>query len=137
MSFPVIKDVKFTIKVTGEATGEEYAGAFKAKQLLTHEEQLRIDAIKRELLGKVNPERATERALDQAICLANTAVRLTSFPDWWKQQSFGQGLYDDAPLKEVYEQALKVEDDFRKEIAEKAKTARGDLEKAGDEKVAN
>jgi hypothetical protein len=119
----------FIVRIVGEISGEEYAGTFKAKPLLSHAEQIQVDALIRDFLGP-RPAEATNRAKNQAALLAETAVRLIEpTPSWWKDSRGGADLIDDSLLREVYNGALKVESDFKAEIQERAKAAKEEISK--------
>lgn len=122
-----IPAVQFTVKVTGEVTGEEFTGTFKTRPSLPFALQLEEDRIRRELLGD-RPESASGRALNAASIFAFLATHLTETPMWWKESANGQALYDDNVVAAVYGEATKVSNEFSAEIRKKAEAAKKDLE---------
>ena len=118
------------VKVTGETTGEEFSGTFKVKPILTHAEQMEVDRLRRDILGP-RPSEATPRAFSQATLFAEIQMRVLSgegnSPSWWRDNANGMNLYDDNVVKTVYSQVTKVEDDFRKQLAEQAEAAKKDI----------
>lgn len=117
---------QFFINVKGETTGLEYSGSFTAKALLSHAEQMEVEALRREFLGSYAAT-ADQRNKNQATIFAGLSFRLTEAPDWWKQAGNGVQLYDDNVMAEVWEQAIKVETEFLKDLKERADKAKGQL----------
>lgn len=117
------------VKVTGEVTGEEFAGTFSVKPILTHGEQLAQDSLMRDFLGP-RPAEATPRAYNQATVFAALRIRVTKSPSWWSDNDMGLKLLDDSVVKSVYEAVMAVEDTFKKEIKDAAEAAKKELEKA-------
>lgn len=125
-----LQPVEFTISVVGEKTNTTWHGAFKAKPLLSHRDELIRDARRRELLGGVNPQFADPRQLNQADIFAELAVRLVSAPSFWADNGGGLDLLDDNVVAEVYKQAIKIETDALADIKKKAEEAQAQLRKA-------
>lgn len=115
--------VQFSISVNGESTGEKWVGSFKMKTRLSHKDQLRLDQIRRDLLGP-NPDGASPRAQNQAEVFSFIAVHLLDAPIWWKNNDNGLDLQDDNVVAEVYAQITKA----KMEAAEKLKKAAIDAE---------
>lgn len=119
---------KVVVKVTGETTGEEFAGTFTVKVILTHGEQIAVDALRRDMLG-ARPTDATRRAYNQADLLSECQVRILESPSWWSGNGNGMGLFDDNVLREVYNKVVAVEETFKKEIQDRVKAAKEDIAK--------
>jgi hypothetical protein len=123
-----VKAVPFSVDVVGEVSGEQYKGVFKALPVLTHNQQLERDRIRREFLGQMS-DAASARAMNQAALLAEIAIRLTEFPTWWADSKGGMELYDDAPVAEIYAGCMKAEQEFKAAVVAKGEAARGELKK--------
>ena len=116
--------VTFNISVVGETTGEKWTGQFTTKVRLSHRDHLRLDSIRRELLG-VNPESASPRARQSADIFASASVHITKAPSFWTSSGNGMDLADDNVLAEVwagiekakteYAQSLKLDEDLAKQ----------------------
>jgi hypothetical protein len=119
----------FSVSVTGEVSGEKYPGMFKTKLRLSHREQLRLDEIRRELLGK-NHEAATPRAQSQANAFATIMVHLVESPKWWKDSDGGLDLEDDNILEEVYTKIIELKKSASSKLKTEADAAKAELAKA-------
>lgn len=120
-------ETSFSISVKGETTGDDYKGNFSVKTRLSHRDQLNRDRIRRDLLGE-DAASASPRAHTQAEVFSQLAVRVTKSPSWWSDNANGLDLMDDAPVKAVYDAALKAEQealDVLKSQAEDAKESLG------------
>lgn len=121
---------EFSVRVTGETSGEEFVGKFKARKVLNHAQQLEVDRIRRDLLGSSsNPDAASPRAANAAMIFAELAVRLVDAPNWWKESGNGTDLYDDNVVASVYQEAMKAQNDHLKAVKARAEAAKKDLEK--------
>lgn len=119
---------QFSINVTGEVSGEKYPGVFKTKLRLSHRDQLRMDEIRRELLGK-SPEHASPRAQNQADIISTIIVHLLDAPLWWKSSGDGLSLEDDNILGEIYGKIMEVKAEAQNKLKKEAETAKVDLAK--------
>ncbi len=117
---------EFTIDVNGENTGENFRGKFQVKTRLSHNDHLRRDRVRRALLGDVQGA-PDLRAESCAEVFSQLAVRLLDAPDWWNRADNGQELFDDAPVKAVYDRAIKAEFDEVKRATDKGEEAKKDL----------
>lgn len=124
----MIKDQAFTVSVVGETSGETFRGEFRAVKFLTHRQQLLLDQKRRELLGGV-PEQAGVRAKNQAEIFAQLYVRLSDAPRWWLESGSGMDLIDDNVMVEVFQGAMKVEEEALTEMKKKAEAAKEQLKK--------
>lgn len=124
--------VPFKVHVIGSTTGKLWPGDFRAKTILSFRDKLAADAGRRELLGgaagNIDPEAAAA-----ALVISQLSVRLTETPDWWKESKGGLDLEDANVLEAVYKEALKVEDDYLKQIEAEGKAAQEALR--ADKKV--
>lgn len=121
------KTVNFSISLIGNVTGEKWVGEFTTKLRLSHRDQLARDRISRELLGDTRPDFASPRAINQANIFSDLRVRLTQAPAWWKESAEGLDLEDDNVVAEVYNKALKFENDELLKLKENAEKAEKEL----------
>ena len=117
----------FSIKVTGDVTGETWHGSFKTRLRLSHRDQFRQDQIRRELLGGVNPESASKRALNAAEVFSVIAIHIFDAPKWWLQADNGLLLEDDNVIAAVYEEILKAKAEAMSALVKKGEEAKADL----------
>lgn len=122
----MIKDQAFTVSVVGEVSGETFRGEFRAVRFLTHRQQLILDQKRRELLGG-SPDQAGVRAKNQAEIFAQLSVRIVQAPRWWLESGNGMDLIDDNVMVEVFNGALKVEEEALEEMKKKAEAAKQHL----------
>ena len=120
---------KFSISVPGEFTGELWVGDFKTKILLSHSDDMRRDALRRELIGKTTPEHADPVASQKATVLADLSVRITESPGWWKEKGNGFLLEDVDVIVSVYNEAIKAETEHLLAVKKKAEESRAQLKK--------
>lgn len=120
--------VKFSINVTGENTGEKWAGVFTTKLRLSHRDQLRMDQIRRDLLGP-NAATASPRAQNQADVFSEIAIHIVDAPQWWKMQGDGLDLEDDNVISTIYGEIMKAKTEARKKFDDEATAAKAELEK--------
>ena len=124
----MIKDQAFTISVVGEVSGETFRGEFRALKFLTHRQQLLLDQKRRELLGG-NAEFSSQRARNQAEIFSQLFVRLSEAPKWWLESGNGMDLVDDNIMVEVFNAAMKVEEEAVSSVKKKAEDAKEALKK--------
>jgi hypothetical protein len=116
----------FTVRITGDRTGELYPGEFSAYRRLTHRQELLRDKINRELLGN-NPTGASERAISQAEILAELQVSVVDAPTWWKECNGGLDLADDNVIQTLYKHVMEIKLEAINEVKKKAEEATKDL----------
>lgn len=110
----------------GSATGKTWHGDFRAKPVLSFGEQIRIDRIKRDLLGPGPYDGVDPEVMAQAIILAELQVRITEAPEWWAN---GIGHADDNLLRAVYEGANKVAKDHMDALKQEGEKAQEGIRK--------
>jgi hypothetical protein len=110
MAIKTADGVAFDIHVKGNRTGKTWAGAFRAKTVLPFRDRIARDKYRRELLGP-DAHNADPEVVAQAVIISELSVRLVEAPEWWKEKRGGLDLADENVLQEVYQAALKVEDD--------------------------
>jgi hypothetical protein len=114
---------EFKLDVVG-ASGENYKGVFRIKAQLTYRDALRMDQLRRELIGS-NAESVSLEAADIAHVLSKIQVHLVAtedkpLPSWWKDSKGGLDLVDPEPLKALYEKVVEIESAYVKQIKERA-----------------
>jgi hypothetical protein len=114
-----INESSFSINVTS-LSGENYAGAFKARKRLSHIQTLRRDELRRELLG-AKPEVAPDELKKNAFILSTCAAYVFDGPRWWLESDSGQSLVDEEPVAAVYEEVAKVVKAVNDELEAKQK----------------
>jgi hypothetical protein len=97
-----VPSYEFTVNVTGDVTGENFAGKFKMRTTLPHKMQLEMDELRRSLLGS-NPGAASPRAINQAEVFAQINTYRLAAPSWWDDFNGGLDLEDNNVVQEVYQ----------------------------------
>lgn len=120
---------QFTIDVTGETTGKAFKGLFKTKIRLSHRDNLRMDEIRRELLGK-GAEYPSPRAVNASEIFSMLAIHLIEVPQWWKMEGDGLDLEDDNVVAEVYGRVVEAKAEALKKLKEEGEAARKELTEA-------
>lgn len=116
----------FSLSEIGEDSGEKFVGDFKSKKRLSHRDQLRLDQIRRDLLG-AQPGVPTDRALSTAMILSQLAVRIFKAPKWWAEVSEGLDLEDDNIIGKLHDLVMAPVVAAEKAKAEAAKKAQEDM----------
>lgn len=119
----------FSIHVEGDTSGDTWTGNFVTKIWLSHREFLRIDQIRRTLLGET-PSNPSDRAANTAAMLAELQVRLVEYPPFWKDSGYGLDLVDDNVVGAIWD---KVQDKVKERLAAKQKAAKAQQDRMRDE----
>ncbi|TAK97629.1 MAG: hypothetical protein EPO08_20995 [Rhodospirillaceae bacterium] len=114
--------VPFKVHLIGATTGKAWPGEFRAKKSLSFRDKLAADAYRRELIGGVAGAVDGEAAA-AALVISQLSVRLTECPEWWTASKGGLDLEDANVLESVYKEALKIEDDYLKQVEAEGKAA--------------
>jgi hypothetical protein len=116
-----------SISETGDKTFEQFIGDFTFKTLLSHDEYLMEDRIRRELL--VGPEQVapSPEAANTAAIFGQLAVRIVSAPTWWTENRNGRALFDNNIVAEVYAKAREAEAEQLEALRKKQEAARAKL----------
>jgi hypothetical protein len=123
----------FFVDIEGDATKQFYRGFFKVKCVLGPLEYIQSDALYRELLGKTNPQLASDYVSRICYALSQLKFRIVEAPDWWKKEGvIGGGHLDDNILSHILEKSTECELDYRDGIEKKYKEAREKVKKAVD-----
>jgi hypothetical protein len=107
---------------------ETLKGKFKVKTRLSFRERLRMDEIRRSLLGPSSTEASME-ANGIASALAKVQVHLIESPSWWKTNSNGLDFEDPNVVLTVFEELNKAEDAYLKGLKKEGDEAREELAK--------
>lgn len=126
---------EFFVNIEAAANKQTYQGQFKVKCVLSPLEYIQSDATYRELLGKTNPQFATEYVAQLAYALAQLKYRLMDSPSWYKNEVNGidGSNVDDKILLHIFEKAIQCEEDYRKGMEERSKQAKERVKKAVDD----
>lgn len=129
-----------TFFVDMEASGSRatHKGQFKVRCILSPIEFINSDSLYRELLGKTNPEYATEYVSSLCYALSQLRYRIMECPAWFKNETRIDGSHvDDAILLSILNSAVECESDYRKQIEEKYSKAKGEVVSAIDDGTLN
>jgi len=121
--------IEFSIKVTGETTGEEYKGVFKIRPRLNLQARLTRDQMRRDLLG-VKGDEASQDAMNIATVYSKIWAHLVEAPSWWKDARNGLDLEDEAPAGAVYQEVLRIEKESIDAVLKKGEQAAEALKNA-------
>lgn len=127
-----IEDKPFSIRVTGDATGEIWTGDFRTKVRLTRRDVITKDRIRREMLGSAGGAVDTHAA-DLAMAYSELKVRITDAPKWFVENDCALDLEDETPMAAIYKEAMRVQNEAlaskMKDAEEKAKDLKSEAEK--------
>jgi hypothetical protein len=128
----------FPINMQSGSSKQTYKGMFKVKCVLTPLEFIKSDAMYRELLGKTNPEYATEYVSQLCYALSQLKFRVIEAPDWFKEGANIDGSnVDDVILLKILDEAVQSEQEYRTGIEERYEKARGEIQSAIDDGTLN
>jgi hypothetical protein len=119
-----------TTEITVRSTlldGTVLHGRFKIKTRLSNRDSLKLDEIRRSLLGEKS-DMANENINGLASVLAKIAVNVVESPSWWKDSNNGLDLDEQGPVMDVFEAVLKAEKDYADDLKKKAEAAKSVLE---------
>lgn len=111
-TFPSM-EYAFDIQIKGEESQIVWAGKFMFRRP-TLRERAAIAALEARLnmdLTTIDPD---ARALNEA--LATLRFTLKDYPDWWKDTSYGDDLYDANVVIEIYNKCMEFEANWRKKV---------------------
>jgi hypothetical protein len=110
----------FEINIEGDTTRERFIGTFTC--ICVPWAGLRNKISRDEVREAGDLENITTELFLRARWLANLQSRITESPDWWKGLGYGARSLDDNLLKELYDQCIEAEVEWRKKIQEKAES---------------
>lgn len=104
----------FRIDVAGDLTKAKYQGNFECK-ILNRGERALVSKHRAFLNGDVesNLDIAT---LNFHYMISFLKYSLTSVPDFWRDSDYGYAIYDENVIKEVFDEVIKFEENWLKEI---------------------
>jgi hypothetical protein len=116
MSDIIFEDTEaiFTIKTTGDSTGESFSGKFRVRTLLSPLNHIKADKLMRQLLGEHSIV-ADELSRQYAFMLSQLQFRIISSPLWWKSNLEVEGghIQDKNVLIEILNKSLEAEELYR------------------------
>ena len=111
------------VSIIGERTFEQYVGEFKFRTILSYQEQLAEDRLRREYVEGPADTIPSPNAESIANLFAYVQVRTDSAPTWWTESRNGLGLYDNNVIMEVYQAYLKAVGEHLAELKSKSDKA--------------
>jgi hypothetical protein len=111
----------FSINVEGEITGERWVGDFTC--VCVPWGGLRNKIAREEIREQGDNDNVTGELFLRARWMANTQNRIIAAPEWWRSSLNGAKLLDDNVLKEVYDQCIEAEIEWRRKVRDKATEA--------------
>ena len=117
----------FSVAVTGDRTFDQYVGDFEIKTMLSYDEQLNEDRIRREFLSGPAEIPAGGNAQSIANVFSYLQARIVKAPTWWTESRNGLSLYDNNVVAEVFKLASEAEAEQLKTLKEKAEAAKKKL----------
>jgi len=105
---------KVTVDITGSETGEKYAGVFVFRELPTFRERMAASKIRNDITGPNASMNSAEWA--RAEISAQLQVRVIKAPKWWEQSDGGLDLVDENVVVEIFNAAMKTENDARERL---------------------
>jgi hypothetical protein len=123
----------FTVDKEASTTKETFKGIFKVKCILSPLEYIQSDAMYRELLGKTNPQFASNYVSELCYAYSQLKYRIVDAPTWFKDGGAIPGsTTPDNVLIYILEKAVEAEQKFRTGIEEKYKKAKDEIKEAVD-----
>lgn len=110
----------FTIKVTGNKSGQTFEGSFTYSRP-TLGVNIQIGKTKAFITGGLPLDADTDAVVEMLATLRHTIVK---FPDWWKESDFGSKLLDLNVLFEIMKQCNEFEKNRDKKPEGKDEQAR-------------
>ena len=125
----------FYINMEANSSKETLKGTFKIKCVLSPLEYINADSMYRELLGKTNPQYASEYVSQLCYALSQLKYRIIQSPAWFKNAETGinGSSIDDNILLYVLDKCVEAEGDYRKGVEERYEKAREAVRKAVDD----
>jgi len=122
----------FSVSIDASSNKQTYNGLFKVKCILSPLEYINSDSLYRELLGKTNPQMASEYVSNLCYALSQLKYRMIESPTWFKTDSVsldGSDI-DDKILMHILDLAVGAENEYRTKIEEKYSVAKEEVKKA-------
>lgn len=126
----------FFVNIETNSDKRSLGGLVKVKCILSPLEYINSDALYRELLGKINPQLASEYVNQLAYAISQLKYRVIQAPEWFYSDNslIREGSHlDDNVLFYLLDKSVEAEQKFREGIEEKYNKAREDVRKSVDE----
>ncbi len=116
----------FFVNLEASASKTTYKGLFTVKCVLSPMEYIHANSLYRELLGKTNPQFASEYVSNLCYALSELKFRIIDSPAWFKSQdsSVDGSNIEDNILLFILDKAVSSEETYRKDMEEKAEAAK-------------
>lgn len=126
----------FFVDIEAASTKTIYRGIFKVKCILSPLEYIYADGMYRELIGKTNPQFASDYVGQLCYALSQLKFRIMESPDWFKNKdnNINGSHIDDNVLLYVLDKAIDSEAQYRDGIKERYEKAKQSVKKAIDDK---
>lgn len=119
-------DRTFYVDMEGADTGQKYEGTFTVRCLLDmggrHAEELEKTRL---LADYANP---SSGLYGIAITLSKLRARIIESPEWWKQSSGGTNILDENIILHLYDECLRLEQEWRSDLKKRAEKPEEKLE---------
>lgn len=127
----------FFVDIVAAADKSTYKGQFKVKCILSPLEYINSDSTYRELLGKTNPQFASDYVSQLAYALSQLKYRIIDSPSWYRNESSGihGSSVDDKILLHVFEKTIECEEKYREGMEKRYKEAKKEVIEAIDKGV--
>ena len=121
----------FQIDEKGVDTDVQYKGDFTVKCVLNMGARHREELEKTRLMADyANPSNGL---FGIATTLATLRVRIVKGPDWWTESDGGTNIIDENIVLSLYDECLRLEREWRKELKDKAEESQlGNDQKASE-----
>lgn len=113
----------FSVNIVGEESGNTYTGTFKVKTLISRRDAFAADEKRRLVIGS-NPMNALSVLDAEAFMIGQLMVRVLESPQWWKDSSGGLDMDDGNVTSEIFNCAIKAEQNRKDKLIEAGKAAK-------------
>ena len=109
----------FNLNVKGTTTRKVYEGSFTYRRLSIGS-QGKADVLRTRLNGDLaNVDFQIDKLHEMISWLK---FGLIEYPDWWRESSFGENLYDVSIVKEIYDNITDFEKKWTKQVEDASKS---------------
>lgn len=125
----------FRVNIESSSSKAIHKGVFKVKCVLSPLEYINSDAFYRQLLGKHNPQFASDYVNQLCYALSQLKYRIIDAPEWFDNKETGVigSSVDDNILLHVLDKAVEIESEYREGVVEQYKAAKEEVVEAIDE----
>ena len=127
----------FMVNMEASSNKATHKGMFKVKCVLSPLEYVNANALYRQLLGKDNPQFASDYVSRLCYAMSELKYRIIDAPDWFKNETTGinGSNVDDNILLYILEKAVECEGQYREMIDKKYKEARKEVRQSIDDGI--